>query len=107
MRPRSLGSGKTRCSSGMSSSGAILPYTSRAMKPRKDRGFSSAIHWPSSVRYSSMLMNQQFLRESCSRLTSRTKMGYCPTGPTGQIKTVGFPAALLARMAAHISAAIS
>ena len=54
-----------------------------------------------------MLMNQQFLRESCSRLTSRTKMGYCPTGPTGQIKTVGFPAALLVRMAAHISAAIS
>ena len=54
-----------------------------------------------------MLMNQQFLRESCSRLTNRTKMGYCPTGPTGQIKTVGFPAALLVRMAAHISAAIS
>ena len=107
MRPRSLGSGNTRCSSGMSSSGSILPYTFRAMKPRKDRGSFWSIHWPSSVRYSSMLMNQQFFRDSFSRFTRRTKMGYWPTGPTGQMKTVCLPAALLARMALTISRAIS
>ena len=54
-----------------------------------------------------MLMNQQFFRLMRSRLTSRTKMGYWPTGPTGQMNTVCLPAALLAWMVLIISMAIS
>ena len=66
-----------------------------------------SIQVSSSFRYSSMLMNQQFLRLTLSRLTNRTKMGYCPTGPTGQMNTVFLPAALLALMHSSISSANS
>ena len=54
-----------------------------------------------------MLMNQQLFRLSRSRFTSRTKMGYCPTGPTGQMNTVFSPRALCSRMAVTISMASS
>ena len=77
------------------------------MKPWKESGLLSSIHSPSSVRYSSMLMNQQFLRLSRRSFTSRTKIGYCPTGPTGQMKTVRRPAALFFSISAIISSAIS
>ena len=66
-----------------------------------------SIQVPSSFRYSSMLMNQQFLRLTRSRLTSRTNMGYCPTGPTGQMNTVFFPAALCSLIVLTISSASS
>ena len=54
-----------------------------------------------------MLKNQQFFRLTRSRFTSRTKMGYCPTGPTGQMNTVFLPAALWALMVFTISRASS
>ena len=54
-----------------------------------------------------MLINQQFLRLSRRSFTSRTKIGYCPTGPTGQMKTVRRPAALFFSISAIISSAIS
>ena len=54
-----------------------------------------------------MLKNQQFFRLTRSRFTSRTKMGYWPTGPTGQMKTVFSPRALCSLMVFTISRAIS
>ncbi len=54
-----------------------------------------------------MLKNQQFLRLSPSSLTSRTKMGYCPTGPTGTMKTVRSPRLLWSRIMPAISRASS
>ena len=54
-----------------------------------------------------MLMNQQFFRLIRSRFTSLTKMGYCPTGPTGQMNTVFSPASLWAFIVLTISSASS
>ena len=54
-----------------------------------------------------MLRNQQCFRLILSRFTSRTKMGYWPTGPTGQMKTVFSPLALCSRMVFTISRASS
>ena len=77
------------------------------MKPRKLSGLSMSIQVSSSFRYSSMFMNQQFLRLMRSRFTSLTKMGYWPTGPTGQMNTVFSPAALCSLMVLTISSASS
>ena len=54
-----------------------------------------------------MLMNQQFLRLRRRSLTSRTKMGYWPTGPTGQMNTVRRPTALFFSISPTMVRAIS
>ena len=41
-----------------------------------------------------MLMNQQRSSDRRLSFTSRAKIGYWPTGPTGQMSTVCRPAAL-------------
>ena len=64
-----------RCSSGMFNSGAILLYTVLSMKPRKESLSSFGTHSPSSVRYSSMLKNQQSFNETFLSFTRRTKIG--------------------------------
>ena len=69
----SLGSGNTRWPSGMTSSGRILLYTVRSMKPRKLSLSSLPIHCFSSVRYSSMLRNHTFFRLMPSPFTMSTK----------------------------------
>ena len=71
-------------------------------KARNESASAASIHSSSSVRYSSMLMNQQFLSETLRSFTKRTKMGYWPTGPTGQMKTVFSPRALCASISSTI-----
>ena len=65
------------------------------------------IYFLSSSRYSSILINQVFLRLRFRPFTISTKYGYCPTGPTGQMNTVCFPAFSLASISETISSAIA